>query len=131
MDANNLMTSLLPLILSASGVVLAAVGAWLAKQVKKFLDNKDKRAIAETTVKYIEMVGKTLGGDEKFAKAKETLIQQLNNEGIPFTDLELEVLIEATVQGFKKEYAKVDEPKPIEVTTQDIVEDVIRPEVTE
>lgn len=115
MNTTELISALLPLILSALGVILAAFGTQIAKYVKKFFDSKDKRAIAEATVKYVEQVGKALGSEEKFAKAKETIVQQLNNEGIPFTDLELEVLIEAAVNGFKKEYAKVDEPKVEEV----------------
>lgn len=113
--STELLNALLPLVLSALGVILAALGNYLAKQVKKFLDSKEKRSIAEATVKYVEQVGKALGSDEKFAKAKETIVQQLNNEGISFTDLELEVLIESVVNGFKKEYDKVDEPKVEEV----------------
>lgn len=115
MDWKELFNALLPLILSAMGVVFTAVGTYLALQVKKFLDTKEKRSLAEVTVKYVEQVGKVMGSDEKFKLAKETLIQELNNQGITFTEVELEVLIESVVNGFKKEYAKVDEPKKEEV----------------
>lgn len=125
MNYNELISALLPLILSALGVILAAFGTQIAKYVKKFFDSKDKRAIAEATVRYVEQVGKALGSEEKFAKAKETIVQQLNNEGIAFTDLELEVLIEAAVNGFKKEYAKTDEVKVEETPIPE------GPEVTE
>lgn len=120
MENSELLNALMPLILSAAGIILTAIGTWLARKVKVFLDSKEKRSIAEATVKYVEQIGKALGSDEKFAKAKEAIVQQLNNEGIAFTDLELEVLIEATVNGFKKEYAKVDVPVVEEVKLESV-----------
>ena len=108
MNYEELINILLPLILTAMGAIFTMLGTEIAIKVKKFLDSKEKRSIAEATVKYVEQIGKALGSDEKFALAKKTIVEELNNAGIKVTELELTVLIEATVNGFKKEYAKED-----------------------
>lgn len=104
MDWNELFNALMPMIISAAGVILTALGSYLAVQVKKFLDTGEKRAMAEVTVKYVEQVGKLMGSEEKLKLAMDTMIENLNNAGIKFTELELRVLIESAVNGFKKEY---------------------------
>lgn len=125
MDYTEILNALLPLVLSAAGIVLTGVGTYLAMQVKKFLDTREKRAIAETTVAYVEQIGKLLGSEEKFDLALETITQELNNAGINFTEVELKVLIEAAVNGFKKEYSVFDE-KPIEdVVAKSVLEEPV------
>lgn len=110
MEWNDVLNALMPLAISAMGIVFTAIGTWAAMQAKKFLDTREKRALAEVTVKYVEQVGKLLGSEEKLGLALQTLTQELENAGIKFTEVELRVLIEAAVNGFKKEYAVIDEP---------------------
>lgn len=121
MDYTEIINALLPLVLSAAGIIFTALGTYLAMQVKKFLDTREKRALAEVSVKYVEQVGKLLGSEEKFDLALKTLSEQLQNTGINFTEVELKVLIEAAVNGFKKEYSIFDEASLDEIPLEEPV----------
>ena len=50
----------------------------------------------------VEQIYTDIHGKEKFEKAKESIISILNDKGIPITDLEMDVLIEAAVQELNK-----------------------------
>ena len=121
MDYQELINALMPLVLSAAGIIFSGLGTYLALQVKKFLDTREKRALAEVSVKYVEQVGKLLGSEEKFDMALKTLSEQLQNTGINFTEVELKVLIEAAVNGFKKEYSIFDEASLDEIPLEEPV----------
>lgn len=108
MEYNELINSLMPYIISAAATVLAAVGAWLGTKVKAWLDTKEKKDIVEATVKYVEQIGKALGSDEKLELAKQKALDWAKSKGISVSDIELEILIEATVNGFSKEYNSSD-----------------------
>lgn len=99
-----IMKELTPSLLNIAGVLLSALASWLAFQCKKWLDTKQKRAIAETSVKYVEQVGKALGSTEKLALAKETMIAMLAKVGLKITDTELTALIEAACTAFTAHY---------------------------
>lgn len=109
MDYVEIINLLIPVIITALGGVLTLLGTELAIRVKKYLDTKEKREIAEMIAGYVGQTGKALTNTEKFNLAKKTLIEKLNKEGLKFTELELTMLIEAAVHGFKTEYAKVIE----------------------
>ena len=103
---NELMTELQPIIMNAAVVILTAVGSYVGLKVKTFIkekaDTETKRKVVETTCKYVEQLYKDLDGAEKLEKAKDNILEQLNEKGITIMELELDVLIEATVNGFKK-----------------------------
>lgn len=102
---NDLFSQLQPIIMSAAVTILTAlataIGVFVKNKVKELANTKEKKDVVETTCRYINQVFKDLNGAEKFEKAKENILQQLNEKGISISDLELEVLIEATVNGFK------------------------------
>lgn len=102
----NIVKELTPAILQIAGVLLSAFATWLGLQAKKWLDTKQKREIAETSVKYVEQVGKALGSTEKLALAKETMIAMLAKVGITITDTEMTALIEAACSAFTTHYKK-------------------------
>ena len=89
---NELLDLLKPSLLEIAGVLLSAFAGWLGFQVKAWLDTKQKRAIVEATVKYVEQVGRSLGSEEKFALAKKKALEWLNAKGFKVVDVELEVL---------------------------------------
>lgn len=119
---DDLMTQLQPLIINAAITILTAVATYIGVMVKNFIQEKvnseEKKKIVETTCRYINQIYKDLDGPDKFEKAKESILQQLNEKGINITDLELEVLIESTVNSFKdgltSETKKTEEEKPEE-----------------
>lgn len=86
--------------------VLTAVASFIGLKVKtiyeKYINDKTKKDVVESTVKYVEQLYKDLKGEEKLSKAKENILALLNEKGISITDLEMDVLIEATCNGFKK-----------------------------
>jgi|GEM_PF-2712867 len=132
MNTNELINALMPYIISAAATILAAVGAYLGAKVKEILDTKQKRDIVEATVKYVDQVAKNLGltSEEKKELAIERALEWVKTKGINISEIELDILIEAFVNDFSKNY-KVDPvvvPEVVEVAEQ--VEEFI-PEVTE
>lgn len=102
---NELMTELQPIIMNAAVVILTAIGSYVGLKVKTFIkekaDTDAKKKVVETTCKYVEQIYKDLDGAAKLEKAKDNILEQLNEKGITISELELDVLIEATVNGFK------------------------------
>ena len=102
-----LMNQIQPLIINSAVVVLTSIVSYVGIKVKKFFEEKadteTKKRIVKTTCQYVNQVYKDLDGDAKLEKAKENILEQLNEQGLQITDLELRVLIEATVNSFKKE----------------------------
>ena len=62
-----------------------------------------------TCVKAVEQLYHDLGGPEKLEKAKEGIEDMLNEKGIPITELEMNLLIEAVVSEFNYGFAKAGE----------------------
>lgn len=116
-----LMNELQPLIINAAVVILTGIAGYVGNAVRKWLksvaDTNEKKKVVETTCKFINQVYKDLEGPKKFEKAKENILEQLNEKGIKITDLELEVLIESTVNGFKDGLAPVQTGIILEETT--------------
>lgn len=86
--------------------ILTAVASFIGLKVKttyeKYINDKTKQSVVESTVKYVEQLYKDLKGEEKLSKAKENILALLNEKGISITELEMDVLIEATCNSFKK-----------------------------
>ena len=86
--------------------VIIAVFGYLGMQAKalyeKYINTKEKQAVAETVCKAVEQIYKDLNGEEKKQKALENISLMLAEKGITITELEMEMLIEAACYGFKK-----------------------------
>ena len=86
--------------------ILTAIASFIGLKVKstyeKYINDKTKKDVVESTVKYVEQLYKHLKGEEKLEKAKENILALLNEKGISITELEMDVLIEATCNSFKK-----------------------------
>lgn len=131
MNTNELINAIMPYIISAAATILASIGAYLGSKIKEILDTKQKRDIVEATVKYVDQVANSMGltSKEKKELAIQKALEWVKTKGINISEIELDILIEAFVNDFSKNY-KV-EPKAEVVTTHDIVEEIIQPEVTE
>ena len=85
--------------------ILTAVASFVGLKIKsiyeKYIADKVKKEVVESTCKYVEQLYKELNGAEKLQKAKESIVDLLNQKGLTITDLEMDVLIEATVNSFK------------------------------
>ena len=86
----------LPVILASIGTFLVAR---LSKLWTKIAEDKTKRDIAATTVRYIEQVFIDLHGKEKLQKAKESMSELLISKGINITEVEITMLLEEAVKN--------------------------------
>lgn len=96
--------SIQPYILETLVVILTGVASFVGMKIKSIYENyintKTKEDVVASTVKYVEQVYKDIHGTEKLEKAKEKALEWLNEKGITISDVELEILIEATVNSF-------------------------------
>ncbi len=102
---NELMTELQPVIINAAVVVFTTVASYVGMKIKNIykekVDTETKKKVVETTCRYINQLYNDLDGSQKLEKAKENIVDQLNEKGISITELELDVLIESTINSFK------------------------------
>lgn len=97
---NDLLIELQPLINEAFKLVLIALGGYIGAKFKQHINYNRMVDIVEKTVRYVEQLGykdELLKGQAKFDEAYITAFQWLEDKGIPFSDVELKILIEAMV----------------------------------
>ena len=82
------------------------IGIVLKNLVTKYINDKTKRAVAKTSVQFVEQVYKDLHGEEKLTEALKAASQMLAEKGISVTELELRALIEAAVAEFNDAFKK-------------------------
>lgn len=102
-------TYALPIIAAAITALAGFLGTQLKGLYQKYVNDKTKEAVVRTCVKAVEQLYHDLGGPEKLEKAKEGIEQMLNEKGIPITELEMNLLIEAVVSEFNYGFAKAGE----------------------
>lgn len=117
-------TYALPIIAAAVTALAGFLGAQLKGLYQKYVNDKTKESVVRTCVKAVEQLYHDLGGPEKLEKAKEGIEDMLNEKGIPITELEMNLLIEAVVSEFNYGFAKagevpgLDTPSLVEKTTE-------------
>ena len=102
-------TYALPVIAAAVTALAGFLGAQLKSLYQKYINDKTKESVVRTCVKAVEQLYHDLGGPEKLEKAKEGIEDMLNEKGIPITELEMNLLIEAVVSEFNYGFAKAGE----------------------
>ena len=95
-------------------VVIGLVATFVGQKGYSYLNNKGILKEIETKQKYVNIVVnaiqqtyKEANGEEKLGEAKTQLVDFFNANGIKFTDVELNSLIEAAVKGVKDGSKKV------------------------
>lgn len=83
--------------------IFGYVGLAVKKLCTKYINDKEKKEVAELCVKFVEQVYKELHGEEKFEKAVNSASSMLQEKGIKCCDEELKILIEAAVNSFNKQ----------------------------
>lgn len=100
-----------PYLIEILVAILTGVASFIGLKVKKlyeeYINTKMKEDIVNSTVKYVEQVFKDIHGKEKLEKSKEKALEWLNEKGITISETELEILIEASVNGFNNGLEKV------------------------
>lgn len=95
-------------------VVIGLVATFVGQKGYSYLNNKGILKEIEAKQKYVNIVVnaiqqtyKEANGEEKLCEAKTQLVDFFNANGIKFTDVELNSLIEAAVKGVKDGAKKV------------------------
>ncbi len=90
--------------------VLTAIAGFIGTQLKKlyekYITDKTKKDVVKTCVRAVEQLYKDLHGEEKKQKAVESITAMLSEKGITITELEINLLIEATVSEFNISLSK-------------------------
>lgn len=98
--AELLSTYVLPLLAAAFTALAGFVGTQIKNLYRRWVDDKTKEAVVRTCVKAAEQLYHHLSGPEKLEKAKEGVLEMLEEKGIPISELELNLLIESCVSEF-------------------------------
>lgn len=95
-------------------VVIGLVATFVGQKGYSYLNNKGILKEIEAKQKYVNIVVnaiqqtyKEANGEEKLGEAKTQLVDFFNANGIKFTDVELNSLIESAVKGVKDGTKKV------------------------
>ena len=92
--------------------VVMAIAGYLGIVVKnlvtKYINDKTKRAVAESAVQFAEQVYKDLHGEDKLNAALAAASEMLAEKGISVSDLEMRVLLEAAVAKFNDAFNKTE-----------------------
>lgn len=103
------MLEILALIVSA---FLTWLGVTLKRLYTKHINTQIKKDVVNTVVTAVEQLYKDIHGEEKLNKALEAASEMLEAEGVPVTELELKMLIEAAVGSFNGAFwAEPETPK--------------------
>ena len=97
------------------GIAITILLAFIRKKYSQYVNTETKQKIVTDVVYYIEQVFKTLHGAEKLEKAKNTIVSLLNSKGINFTEEELNVLIESTVNQLNLAQGNLGNTLPAEI----------------
>lgn len=96
---NEYGTTILYTILTA---LAGYIGIWVKSLYTKYINDKTKQDVVKTCVSAVEQLYKDLHGEEKYNKVVESVSEMLMEKGITITELELKMLIEASVGEFNK-----------------------------
>ena len=99
---NEYGTTLIYAVLTA---IAGYIGLWVKSLYTKYANDKTKRDVVKTCVSAVEQLYRDLHGEEKYNKVVESVSEMLMEKGITITELELKMLIEATVGEFNKVFA--------------------------
>ena len=109
-----MMEALQEALINLLVVVIGLVATFVGQKGYSYLSNKGILKEIEAKQKYVNIVVnaiqqtyKEANGEEKLGEAKTQLVDFFNANGIKFTDVELNSLIEATVKGVKDGAKKV------------------------
>ena len=109
-----MMEALQEALINLLVVVIGLVATFVGQKGYSYLNNKGILKEIEAKQKYVNIVVnaiqqtyKEANGEEKLGEAKTQLVDFFNANGIKFTDIELNSLIESAVKGVKDGANKV------------------------
>ena len=116
---NQILEILLPAVATLLAGWLAVVGNKVKTLYTEKVNTQIKKEVVEATVTYVQQVYKALDGDVKLDKAVDRASVILTEKGIPISEAELTMLIEAAVYGLKQGWLN-DEPAILEIEEKNV-----------
>ena len=116
---NQILEILLPAVATLLAGWLAVVGNKVKTLYTEKVNTQIKKEVVEATVTYVQQVYKALDGDVKLDKAVDRASIILTEKGIPISEAELTMLIEAAVYGLKQGWLN-DEPAILEIEEKNV-----------
>ncbi len=115
-----MQAELMNAFVSALGTILVALLGYIAKKVAVYLQGKgitekleNKQYLVDIAVNAIEQIYINEDGVEKFQQAKNEAVKLFNENDIPISNEELDVLIEASVKAMNDGLNSVKEKDEI------------------
>jgi hypothetical protein len=102
---NTYGTTILYALLTA---IAGFIGVALKNVYTKYVNDKTKQAVCRTVVKAVEQLYRELDGPAKLAEAQRAIVEMLAEKGITITELEMNMLIEATVSEFNASFGSME-----------------------
>ncbi|MDD2496324.1 MAG: phage holin, LLH family [Tissierellia bacterium] len=105
---NEILTGISPYLWQILGVIITAIASYIGLKLKALyeakINNETKEKIVNAVVEMVEQLNKKYQwtSEQKYNKAKDTIIRMVEQTGLKITPLELEVLIEAACNSFTK-----------------------------
>lgn len=94
------------LALTILAAIFGTLGYTAKRLYTRYINTKEKEAVAHTAASYVEQVWKDIHGNEKLTKALKTASALLKKKNIDFDAEEMEILIEAAVAEFNGAFHK-------------------------
>lgn len=96
-------SSIIEIILTIITGVISFVGIKLKKLYEEKMKDETVKKIVSDTVKYIEQITKDISitSENKKQKAKDKILEWLDEKGINVSDTQLDILIESAVNSLK------------------------------
>lgn len=99
---NLIENDILNLLTTFFSIVITIILANLKKVYQEKNFDETKRKVIKTVVNAIEQIYKDVSGDKKLQKAKEYIINILNQKNIQISELEMDMMIEEICNSMKK-----------------------------
>lgn len=84
------------------------LGLWIKSLYTKYINDKTKKDVVSTCVKAVEQLYKDLHGEDKYNEVVKSASEMLALKGITISELEIKMLIEASVAEFNNAFNKSD-----------------------
>lgn len=94
---NLIVSNLSEIIITALIGVVSYILTTIGSKAKKWLDDQRVANFAEDTIKCINQAYATLTNEEKYEKAKNDILDWIQNEGLKITESKLKIVIESAV----------------------------------
>ena len=95
-----LLSACIPIFVGYIAKAVGSLSTFLRNKYGEVADTQTKKEIVTIAVKAVEQIFKTLHGEEKLAKAKEFVLEMLDEKGIVISEVELDTYIHSVVKEF-------------------------------